>query len=406
MLNDLFRIQNRIAAGISTTFKRSLYGTINWEKRLVVLKGGRGTGKTTLVFQHYLEQYGDVTKCLYISADNPLVLKHGIYHTAETYFKYHGECLIIDEVHKQKDWSIEVKALYDAYPDKRFIVLGSSALSLLSEKGDLSRRSVIYTLPILSFREFLALKHKQNLELFSFLDLIRNHTTIAGEVSNQFSPILGQFRDYLTGGSYPFFLESNREEYLNTLANVVDKVIYEDIPTIKALRAFSSLKLKKLLAHLATSSIPVFNIESLKSDIGVSKDTLYEYFDLLDRAEIINIVRTETKNMKAFKHSKILYKSPNIYYAIAYDFWHTSIDKGNVRESYFASQVPDRYTLYSSAMTDFTIVDGDEQYHIEVGGRSKKKKQLANLENAYVFKDDIEIGIGNSIPLYLIGFLY
>ncbi len=406
MLNDLFRIQNRIAAAISTEFKRSLYDQINWEKRLVILKGGRGTGKTTLVFQHYLEQYGDVTKCLYISADNPLVLKNGIYHTAETYFKYHGKCVIIDEVHKQKDWSIEVKALYDAYPDKRFIVLGSSALGLLSEKGDLSRRSVIYTLPILSFREFLGLKYKKKLDLFTFTDLVNNHTTIAGQVSNQFSAILGEFRDYLINGAYPFFLESSRDEYLNALANVVDKVIYEDIPTIKALRAFSSLKLKKLLAHLATSSIPVFNIESLKSDIEISKDTLYEYFDLLDRAEIINIVRVETKNMKAFKHSKILYKSPNIYYSIAFDFWHSSIDQGILRESYFASQVKSRYSLYSSIVTDFTIVDGNKRFHIEVGGRSKKKKQLADLENAYVFKDDMEIGIGNSIPLYLIGFLY
>ena len=373
---------------------------------MTVLKGGRGTGKTTLALQHYLEAYNDIKKCLYISADNPLVLQKGIYNAGMEYFKYQGDCLIIDEVHKQKDWSLEIKALYDAYPSKKFIVLGSSALNIVSEKGDLSRRSVIYTLPPLSFREYLELTHERKLPVFSFSEIVSDHIGICSRLSNQFKAILGDFNDFVATGSYPFFLDSSNDEYLNALSNVIDKVIYEDIPTIKALRGFSSLKLKKLLAYLATSKIPLFNIESLKTEIEVSKDTLYEYFDLLDRAEIVKIVRTESKNLRVFKNSKILFKSPNIYFAIAYELWKGDVDRGNIRESFFASQTSDSYRLFSSVNTDFLLIDGKTRFEVEVGGKRKKKKQIKNLMNAYIFKDDIEIGVGNSIPLYLAGFLY
>jgi uncharacterized protein len=406
MLNELFTIQNRVVSNVSLAFKRYLSQSINWDHRLIIIKGGRGTGKTTLVLQHYLEKYDDLKKCLYISADNPLILKSGIYQTGVTYFKYYGDCLIIDEVHKQKDWSLEIKALYDAYPDKKFIVLGSSALNILSEKGDLSRRGVIYTLPVLSFREYLELKYKKQLDSYTFAGVVSDHVNICSRLMSEFRTILGDFTDYTASGSYPFFLGATQAEYLNALSNVIDKIIYEDIPAIKALRAYSSLKLKKLLAYLATSSIPLFNIESLKVEIEVSKDTLYDYFDLLNRADILEIVRTESKNMRVFKNSKILFKSPNTYYAIAYELWKSHVEKGNIRESFFASQTGYKYRLFSSAHTDFLLFDGLNRIEIEVGGKRKKKKQIKNLKDAYIFKDDIEIGAGNSIPLYLAGFLY
>ena len=206
MLNEFFSIHARMVSKISLNFKRHLYEIINWDQRMIIITGARGTGKTTLVLQHYLETYNDIKKCLYISADNPLVLKTGIYNTASEYFKYHGDCLIIDEVHKQKDWSLEVKALYDAYPDKKFIILGSSTLNILYEKGDLSRRSVIYSLQPLSFREYLELKYQKQLQGFSFSQILSDHTGICGKLISQFKTILGDFNNFLMNGSYPFFL--------------------------------------------------------------------------------------------------------------------------------------------------------------------------------------------------------
>ncbi|MCP5053879.1 MAG: ATP-binding protein [bacterium] len=406
MLNELFHIHHRNTSAISLKFKRYLYHEINWDNRLVLVTGARGTGKTTLVLQHFLERYNDIKKCLYLSADNPLVLKEGIYNTGSEYFKYYGDCLIIDEVHKQKDWSIQVKGLYDAYPGKKLIVLGSSTLNILYEKGDLSRRAVIYSLQPLSFREYLEMKYEKKIAAHPFGEILSRHVEIAHRLGNDFESILRDFNDYLECGSFPFFMEYSAGDYLNALSNVLDKMIYEDVTTIKTLKAFSSLKLKKLLGFLSTSKIPLFNLETLKNEIEVSRDTIYEYFDLLDRAEIVKIVRTESKNRKVFKNSKILFKSPNIYFAIAFELWKSGVDKGNIRESFFASQVGRDYPVFSSINTDFLVIDGERRFEIEVGGKSKGRKQIKDLDNAYVFKDGIDIGFADSIPLYLAGFLY
>ncbi len=406
MIEELFAIQNRVVNNLPVEFKRSLYDAINWNQRMIILTGARGTGKTTMVLQHYLERYHDVKKCLYIPADNPLILKTGIYQTAVEYFKYYGDCVIVDEVHKQKDWSREVKALYDAYPEKKFIVLGSSTLSIKSEKGDLSRRALSYSLPSLSFREYLQLKYHAEYPVCSVSQMLEDHENLAGQLLTAHKNILTDFNEFLMIGSFPFSLNNTVDEYFNLLSNIVDKVIYEDISTIKTLKSFSSLKLKKLLAFIALSKIPLFNIESLKTEIEVSKDTLYEYFDLLNRADLVNIVRTTPTNMRAFKNSKILFKSPNLYYAIALEYWRKEAEKGNIRESFFSSQVGTCYSIFSSLNTDFVIREGKKEFEAEIGGKSKKRKQIKALRNAYIFKDGIEIGMANTIPLYLAGFLY
>jgi uncharacterized protein len=406
MLNELIHIHRMNVASVTTIFKRFLYEEINWDNRLVVITGARGTGKTTLVLQHFLETYGDIKKCLYISADNPLVLKEGIYNIGAEFFKFNGQCLIIDEVHKQKDWSIQVKGLYDAYPGKKLIVLGSSTLSIMNEKGDLSRRAIIYSLLPLSFREYLEIKHRVKLRKYTLAEILANHIDIAQQLCTDFDSILADFNDFLEAGSFPFFKEYSTPDYLNALANVIDKTIYEDITTIKSLKSFSSLKLKKLLGFLSTSKVPLFNLETLKNEIDVSRDTLYEYFDLLSRAEILKVVRTESRNMKAFKNSKILFNSPNIYFAIAYEMWKSEIKRGNIRESFFAAQVSGNYAVFSSRNTDFLVQDKDRRIEIEVGGKNKRKKQIKDLDNAFIFKDGINIGYSESVPLYLAGFLY
>jgi len=405
MLQELFSIQNRLAATISKDFQRSMYQQINWNKRLITIVGARGTGKTTLVLQHYLKQYNDINKCLYFSADNPLVLKSGIYAISQEYFKYYGNCIIIDEIHKHKDWSIDIKALYDAYPDNQFIILGSSVLNILFEKGDLSRRAIIYRLYPLSFREFLYLWHGKQFDVITISQLFENHVEIASKLMQLYPQILKDFKLYLKCGSYPYIIDNSPDEYFNVLSNTLDKVIYEDITTIKTLKIFSGSKLKSLLAYIATSKIPLFNIENIKTNLEISRDTLYDYFHLLQRSEIVQIIPTQSKKVRVLKHSKILFTSPNIYYAIAHEMWKNG-ETGNIRESFFASQLSPNYPVFSSIKTDFVVMDKGNPIEIDVGGRNKKKKQIKNIQTAYIFKDGIETGHANVVPLYLAGFTY
>jgi len=405
MLNELFSIQTRIVSVLSTKFQRNAYQEINWKKRLITIVGARGTGKTTLLLQHYIKEYNDVNKCLYLSADHPLVLKTGIYEIAQEYFKFYGNCIIVDEVHKQKDWSIDIKALYDAYPDKKIIISGSSVLNILFEKGDLSRRSLVYKLHPLSFREFLELRNGKKSDIISISQVFKDHVHIASNLMQKYPQLLKDFKFYLACGNYPYIIEHSPDEYYNLLSNTLDKTIYEDITTIKTLKMFSGSKLKSLLAYIATSKIPLFNVENLKSNLDISRETVYEYLNLLERAEIVQIIPTVSKKVRAFKHSKILFKSPNIYYCIAHEMWKND-EIGNVRESFFASQLRPYYPLFSSRKTDFILMDKKNPVEIEVGGKNKKKKQIKDIQSAYIFKDDIEIGHANVLPLYLAGFCY
>lgn len=406
MLQDLFDIHRRVTENLSAEFIRSAYQMINWSNRLVGIIGARGTGKTTLVLQHYKENYRQVEKCLYISADNPLVLKNGIYNIAVEYFKYYGECLIIDEIHKQENWSSELKALYDAYPNKKFIILGSSILNILQSKGDLSRRMVTHRLTGLSFREYLNIRYKTQFPIYSFETLKTDHLSIADTIIRERDTVLKDFEDYCRVGFYPFGINHTEDEYFQLLANVLDKVIYEDIPSLKLLHPSSSLKLKKLIAWLSAGTTPQISVSSLTNELGVVRDTLYEYLDLLERAEMIQIIRPITKNVRSYKKSKVLFSTPNLYFSIQRHLWNSCMEKGNLRESFFISQASMCGQLHASIHADFIFEADGERTEIEVGGPGKDNRQIQRAEDGLVFKDGIETGFARQIPLYLAGFLY
>ncbi len=402
ILNELFSIQNKLATFVPTTFKR--YLKIDWDKRLITLVGARGTGKTTYVLQHYLENYQSPLECLYFSVDNPLVAKSGIYEIAKEYFTYFGDVIIIDEVHKQNNWATDIKALYDEFPGKKMIILGSSKLNIINQKGDLSRRALIYNLKGLSFREFIELKYQKKLNAHSLEEIISNHIEISAKILRKIPTIKKYFNEYKQFGFYPFFNQYSPAEYQSVLHNVIDKIIYEDVPSLKNIKSSSSLIFKKLVAYLAMSKIPTVNVASMCNELDIKKETLYAYLDLLNRADIINIVRRKNATIRSLKHSKILLLNPNLYFAISNELWTHNTNLGNIREAFFVSQI--NYSVFASEITDYLIELNSVKIEIEIGGRNKSRQQIKNIENSYVFKDDIELGFENIIPLFLIGFLY
>lgn len=406
MLSDILAAHQRIVAEIPTAFTRYLYSEINWEHRLIGMVGPRGAGKTTLVLQHYKSRYDDVEECLYLAADHPIVLSMGLYEAVAEYFKYYGDCVIIDEVQKHPGWSTAVKGLYDSYPDKKFIILGSSMLNILHEKGDLSRRLHLYTLQGLSFREYLNVKHDGEWTPCTFDMLTDSHTRLSREITSTHSNVLRDFAHYCTSGYYPFFMECNPAEYHQLLVNVMDKVVYQDMPSLRPLQSTSSLKLKKLLAYLSISTVPTLKVSSITNEIDVSRDTLYEFLDLLERAGLIAVIGTARPNVRSLRKSKILLDNPNLYYAISTGLWESAVDRGNLRESFFASQLSRRCRLHTSEAADFTVETGETAYEVEIGGPNKGMRQIAGTSRGLVFKDGIEHGAGPQIPLYLAGFLY
>jgi len=406
-LNEFFSIQNKITSFVPKKFKRYLLQKINWNNRLITITGARGTGKTTLVLQHYLENYNSIEKCLYVSADNPLVLKSGIYAIGSEYFKLYGDVIIIDEIHKQPNWSLEVKALYDAFPDKKIIILGSSKLNILNQKGDLSRRTMIYNLTGVSFREFLKMKYRFDFESFTLEEILSEHLSISSTLFKKDKNILKHFTEYKRIGFYPFFIEHNVFEYQTILHNILDKVIYEDVPLLKSIKSSSQINLKKLIGYLSISKIPTLQIGSICNELDIPKETLYEFVDLLKRADLINLVKKRKATVRSLKNSRIFLSNPNFYYAISNELWKHNSELGNIRESFFVSQINDLYPIYSSQIADYSIdLKNDKTIEVEIGGRTKSRKQIKNAESGYVFRDNVEMGYDNIIPLYLAGFLY
>ena len=402
VLNEFFSIQNRITAFVPTKFKR--YLQVDWNKRLTAIVGTRGTGKTTLVLQYFKNNFTSVQECLYVSIDNPLATKTGIYKIGKEFFTYHGDTIIIDEVHKQKNWASDIKALYDEFPNKQIIILGSSKFNIINQKGDLSRRMLIYNLKGMSFREFIEFKYEIRINRYSFSEILSDHTEISAYIQRKIPEISKYFYEYKQYGFYPFSQQYSQEEYQSVLHNIIDKIVYEDLPSLKNVKSSSSFTFKKLLAYLAMSSIPTVVVSNMCNELDITKETLYEYFDLLNRADVINIIKRKRSSVRSLRGSRVILLNPNLYYAINKEFWSHHLDKGNIRESFFVSQVD--HPLYASEIVDYTIKINEREIEVEIGRRGKLHHQIKTINNGFVFKDDIEIGYENVIPLYLMGFLY
>ncbi|WP_367363336.1 ATP-binding protein [Mesotoga sp.] len=399
-LQPFFEIHERMLSSTPESFKRYAYYRINWEDRLLGIVGARGCGKTTLLLQKILEKRG--VDCLYISADNPLVLKESIYAIGDAFFKIGGKTLIVDEAHRQTGWSNDIKALYDAHPTKQIYFSGSSKFSVLMGTADLSRRAVLHELKHLSFREFVNLETGSDFSAVSPEELLQNHRVMSNTML-RFEP-LKLFREYLRVGSYPFRIAS--DSYYERLLNVLDKSIYQDVVQENSLRGEAASVAKKIIAFVATSVVPSISPESLSRDLGISKVTLYAYLDSLERAGVLRRVPPCGRGLKGLRSgSKVFLGETNIYYALGLSQWNLESNMGTIREAFFVSQVS-HLGICVPKNGDFALRLKDTEIVFEIGGAHKGKKQLRDVPNGIVLRDGIETGFGNVVPLYLLGFLY
>ena len=387
VLEELARIETYLLGITPMEYVRDLENRIDWDLPLIGIVGARGVGKTTIVLQHLKKIGANPDRHLYLSADNPLVLRSSVYDIGSTHFMSGGVTLIVDEVHKYPDWSIEIKALHDSFPNRKIVILGSSKLSMILGKGDLSRRMRIYEMEPLSFREYLEMMGYKDLPKLSFEELIQQHVKISSKIVGRIPDILMLFKKYLSWGCFPFFkLVKTAEDYTAILRSVLDKVVYEDITSVRSLRFPTIASLKKLLAFIATSPSPQISIGSLTKDLSISRETLYDLLEILETSDVVRIVRRKEGKLQG---SKVFLYTPDLYYSVS-----SSPSVGTIREAFFAMNFDDLRTC-GRGNCDF-IVEG---MSVEIGGRTKSSS--ADL----VFKDGVDIGYRNSIPLYLVGFL-
>ena len=387
--DSLVAYQNDQLQRVPKTFHRYIYDRFPWEGRMVGLVGPRGVGKSTLLLQHMAES-SDREQSMYISADSLYLTTHTLVDLTDSFVKYGGKHLYIDEVHKYKNWSRELKQIYDTHPDLKVTFTGSSILDIIDGEADLSRRAVIYTMQGLSFREYLALFHDIHTPAYSLEQIL------AHEVAKPVEHPLAFFKDYLQRGYYPF---SEAEDFPLRMEQIVRQTIESDIAQYADLKASTARKLIQLLGVISGIAPMKPNADSLSQEVGVSKNNISDYLVYLEKAGMIGLLRDNTGGLRGLgKVEKVYLDNPSLMTVLAFG----KPDTGSLRETFFYNQMRVQNHVLASRVSDFAI----GEYTFEIGGRKKGKQQIEDVANGFIVKDDIEYGHHNVVPLWAFGLNY
>jgi hypothetical protein len=397
-MEKLIEKSNKSIQSVHFKYQRSVNGKINWDWRMNGIIGARGTGKTTLLLQKLQQYRNEGHEVLYVRLDDLYFVDHRLYDLADTYRKNGGEYLYLDEVHKYLGWARELKNIYDSIPELKIVFSGSSIIELTKQDADLSRRALLYEMTGLSFREYLLLSDTISLPQHSLTDILENHEEIALSIIKEIH-VLKYFPIYLKSGFYPFFLEQERD-YFMTLEQIIRTVMETDLRFLENFDIVQSRKMLTLL-KVITASVPFKpNISKISQKTDLHRQTVLQYFQYLEKARMIKLVNQPERYISRLqKPDKIFLDNPNLFYALNPEM----VNKGNLRETFALNQLSAKHEVFLHPKADFLV---DNKFVIEIGGKNKDTHQVRNIDNSFVFQDDIETGHHNRIPLWLLGFLY
>lgn len=389
------------------TYERYFIRTTPLYHRFIIILGERGVGKTTTIIQHLLAMAENKLSndILYVQADHFIVQQWTLYEIADSFVKFGGKIIAFDEIHKYPNWSMELKSIYDTFPQLKIIASGSSVLAVSQGTHDLSRRAITYRMVGLSFREYLELKYQLTLPSLDLESIVKHHVqhtlAILQELNAHALKILKVFNEYLQYGYYPYFREFVAlEEFKISLEQNIHTTIESDLVAIYPhLTGNSVYKIKQLLAYIAQSVPFTAHWQKIKNITAIGDDrTLKTYFKYLVDGAIIRTLAAHTNKLKRLEVSeKIFLGNTNQLYALT-----SSPDRGTVRETFFLSMLAQRHSIANPKNTDFYV----NKLYFEIGGKGKNAKQIYDVNNSYLAVDDIEQGAGKSIPLWIFGFLY
>lgn len=376
--------------------RRSLMDEIDWSHRLIGIKGTRGVGKTTFLLQFAKEHYGARDRrCLYVNMNNFYFQGRGFCDFAGEFVKRGGECLLIDQVFKQPDWSEELRRCYEQYPTLQVVFTGSSVMRLKEENAEIGGIVKSYNLRGFSFREYLNLKSGNNFKAYTLEEIINNHEVITKKILPHVSP-LKYFDDYLHHGFYPFFLEQrNFSENLLKTMNMMTEV---DILLIKQIELKYLTKIKKLFYLLALDRPKALNISDLANEIETSRATVMNYIKYLADARLVNMLYPIGQEFPK-KPSKVMLHNPNLLFAI----YPIQTNEQEAMETFFVNSLWKDHTVSIDSKQQHYIVDNTTRFCIQDSLTDSKTKSKHDTIYA---RYNTEVGLGNKIPLWLLGFLY
>lgn len=377
---------------VSLAFKRYNYDKLPWEARLVGLMGPRGVGKSTLILQHIKSKSPEEqAKSLYVSADHSYFTTSTLIEIANQFVREGGEWLYIDEVHKYEGWSQELKQIYDSHPGLHVFFTGSSILDIIDGEADLSRRVILFDMQGLSFREYLEMFHGIKTPIRSLEDILNGKTEIEG-----LQHPIPLFNQYLREGYYPFSKEGFFQQRLQQVIRLTMEV---DIPQYANMSPATGKKLRRMLSIIASNVPYKPEATGLANEIKVSRNDIPTYLLYMEKAGMIGQLRDETGGMRGLgKTEKVYLDNTNIIYALSGE----NANIGNVRETFFYNQTRLALDVTSSKVSDFSI----GKYTFEVGGAKKSHRQIKDVANSFIVRDDTEYANGDILPLWAFGLLY
>ncbi|MBO5028396.1 MAG: ATP-binding protein [Muribaculaceae bacterium] len=400
-MKSIYATSHRLVKAVDTSIHRYLYDRIPWDDRLIMIKGARGAGKTTMLLQRIKENFGHSEAALYASCDDLWFTDNRIIDLADYHYKHGGTHLFLDEIHLYEgNWQRELKNIYDSYPVYHVIFTGSSIIHLDMALADLSRRCLPYRLYGLSFREFLKFKGIADIPPITLEEMLDLSHSKEHEILELLpGRLLALFEQYLGKGYYPFFLQGALPEYYGRITRAAEVSIMRDIPAVEKIEYETLYKIRKLL-YVLSSEVPfTLNVQSLSQKIQVSRNTIIKMFELLGKGAILRTLHNGWRSPKSVaKPDKVLFDNTDIMAALS-----SMNDIGTVRETFVSSMLAPFHELQDPTAGDL-LVDG--KYLFEIGGKTKTFKQIADIDNSYVIADEEETCIGNRLPMWLLGFLY
>jgi len=402
-MDTLIQIYRRLLEEIKPAYYRKFYKDFTMNNRFVGIIGARGVGKTTFLLQYLREHYNSSEKGFYISGDNMYFANHTLFDTADQFVKlYAGELLCIDEIHKYKNWNQELKNIFDSFPKLQVIFSGSSSIDLMKGKYDLSRRVIVQHMFGFSFREYVEFHTGQEYPIFRLSDIFASSFSQNKEIIKT-EKLLGHLHEYWKMGYYPTSdTIKTYEAFQDTLMGIIEKTIYEDITSFYQLKTENLDVLKKIIYFFATSEPGSISINKLANSLGKDHATITEYVQILRDTGLLRFLLIDRYGHAFVRNAEKIYlDNTNLLYAV-----NTAIGKethiGNVRELFAISALEEAgYAVFYTKSGDIKV----DEYTIEIGGDSKSGAQIKDIQNSYVFKDDILYSSLNSRPLYMLGFL-
>jgi hypothetical protein len=395
-MEAFFRTHRYLVEHVNAPVRRTLMDEINWNDRMIGIKGTRGIGKTTFLLQYAKERF-DINdrQCLYVNMNNFYFQGHGIAEFAGEFCRRGGRVLLIDQAYKQSDCSQELRKCYDTYPSLKIVFTGSSVMRLKEENPELNGIVKSYNLRGFSFREFINLMTGNTFRPYSLEEILHDHERIIKQILPKVQPNR-YFQDYIHHGFYPFFQE--QRNYSENLLKTMNMMTEVDILLIKQIELKYLTKIKKLFYQLAEEGPKAPNVSKLAQDIETSRATVMNYIKYLTDARLLNMIYPVGEDFPK-KPSKVMLHNSNLLYAI----YPIHVEKQTAMETFFVNSLWKDHKVNQNGHDNYYIVDGHQKFRICDATSTNKIRYMPDTIYA---RYNTEIGKDNQIPLWLLGFLY